>query len=548
MTDRSDVPDVTVVVAVYNTMPALTECLESLVRQSIGLDRIEIVAVDDGSTDDSGKELDRFAERFPGTFKVIHQENSGGPARPNNVALANATGRYVFFVGSDDYLGPEALERMIAMADANDSDVVLGKMVAVGDRSVPRAIFRSTEANVPLIGSGALYAISNTKMYKRSLIEEHGIRYAEDLPVSCDMPFTLEMYVRSRTVSVVADYDCYYAVRRDDDSNITYRARFENRLKVCAYALDKLRDLAGPGDLYDAFAIRLLKVDLAWIFGTNFLAMTPERRAECVRATGRFMEEYYRTSFDSVEHRLTVPERLRFRWVFEGRADELAELVRLDTSGTMPPTVLEGDHAYARYPGFRDSRYSLPDSSFELRGAITGRLGSGTVLESAGWHQEGDGFALDVTVRLPVLGETDSLQMRLASGPMPKSADGAGARRLDEGERLPDPVGTAAHALAPGGDGTLITSRIPLHRVRTELGLRVSVDVAGRTYEIPVRGKGRPMPLARLWAGDVPYRVSARVNTKGRMVVRTGPLRPPKKSLGSRLRSLLTGAKRSKRK
>ncbi len=53
-------PDVTVVVAVYNTMPYLTECLNSLVRQTIGTDRMQIVAVDDGSTDRGGAELDRF--------------------------------------------------------------------------------------------------------------------------------------------------------------------------------------------------------------------------------------------------------------------------------------------------------------------------------------------------------------------------------------------------------------------------------------------------------------------------------------------------------
>src|SRR3978361_2097462 len=90
------IPDVSVVIAVYNTMPYLTECLKSVLGQSIGVDRIEVVAVDDGSTDDSGAELDRWAQRHPGTVKVIHQANSGGPAAPSNRALDVVTGRYVF--------------------------------------------------------------------------------------------------------------------------------------------------------------------------------------------------------------------------------------------------------------------------------------------------------------------------------------------------------------------------------------------------------------------------------------------------------------------
>ena len=86
-------PDVSVVLAVYNTMPYLTECLASLAGQSIGPARMEVVAVDDGSTDGSGAELDRFARRHPGPVTVLHQANSGGPAGPFNRGLDAATGR-----------------------------------------------------------------------------------------------------------------------------------------------------------------------------------------------------------------------------------------------------------------------------------------------------------------------------------------------------------------------------------------------------------------------------------------------------------------------
>src|ERR1043166_6812675 len=95
-------PDVTVIVAVYNPGPYLHRCLRSLAGQTIG-DRLEIIAVDDGSTDGSGAVPARSAAAHPARVTVLHQTNSGGPAGPNNRALDLAAGRYVFFVGADDY-------------------------------------------------------------------------------------------------------------------------------------------------------------------------------------------------------------------------------------------------------------------------------------------------------------------------------------------------------------------------------------------------------------------------------------------------------------
>jgi glycosyltransferase involved in cell wall biosynthesis len=534
-------PDVTVVMAVYNTMPALTECLDSLVGQSIGLDRMEIIAVDDGSTDGSAAELDRYAALHPGTVKVIHQANSGGPAGPSNRALAQASGRFVFFIGSDDYVGLEALERMVAMADRNDSDVVLGKMVAVGDRSVPRAVFRSTEPRIELIGSGALYAISNTKLYRRAMIEKHGMRFSETLPVSSDMPFTLEAYVHATTVSVVADYDCYYAVRRADDSNITYRARFEHRLQVCRHALDLLATLSGPGELYDEFAIRLLKVDLAWIFGENFLAMDQARRAECVQATAVFLEEYYGDLFDRVQERLAVPQRLRFHWVFKRDIHALAELVRMDTKGELPPTFVEGDRAYALYPGFRAPVDAAPDVGFQLLGPVPGRLGEGTRLLSLEWEQAAQDLSLAISVLIPVTGDTDSAVLRLRSTAMPKGA--GNARQVPAGEELPPAEGESVRRPAKDGRATVLSTRIPVKPVRAKLGARVYVEVAGFTYEIPLRTRGLPMPLALRWRDKVPYRASANVNPKGRLVITTAPLWE-QSPLAARMRPLLSRLKR----
>ena len=84
-------PDVSVIVPVWNAMPYLVTCLSSLLEQTIDRGRMEVVAVDDGSTDGSGEQLDLVAACWP-TLQVVHQPASGGPSRPRNVALDRASG------------------------------------------------------------------------------------------------------------------------------------------------------------------------------------------------------------------------------------------------------------------------------------------------------------------------------------------------------------------------------------------------------------------------------------------------------------------------
>ena len=81
--ERTDSVDVSVVVPVFNAMPYLREFLESLAAQDLPDDAYEVVAVNDGSTDGSGAELDAFAERHP-NVRVVHQENTGWPGGPRN--------------------------------------------------------------------------------------------------------------------------------------------------------------------------------------------------------------------------------------------------------------------------------------------------------------------------------------------------------------------------------------------------------------------------------------------------------------------------------
>ncbi|THA57508.1 glycosyltransferase [Streptomyces sp. A1136] len=90
---RTSAPDTSVIIAVHNAMSYLGECLESIVGQTPGAERAEVIAVDDGSTDGGGAGPDRYAARHP-WMRVLRQADSGGAGGPRNRALDVARGRY----------------------------------------------------------------------------------------------------------------------------------------------------------------------------------------------------------------------------------------------------------------------------------------------------------------------------------------------------------------------------------------------------------------------------------------------------------------------
>ena len=113
-----------ILVPVYNVEKYLEQCVESLLNQTYKGD-YEIILVDDGSTDSSGKICDRYANNHPDKIKVIHKEN-GGHTSARNEAIKNATGNYSLFCDSDDFVESKLLETVDNVLNKNpDTDMVM---------------------------------------------------------------------------------------------------------------------------------------------------------------------------------------------------------------------------------------------------------------------------------------------------------------------------------------------------------------------------------------------------------------------------------------
>ena len=114
-------PKISVIIPVYKVEQYLPECLDSIINQTYK--NLEIICIDDGSPDNSGKILDEYASK-DNRIRVIHKEN-GGISSARNAGLDIATGDWISFVDSDDWLDINTYEKLLSSADEANTDIVM---------------------------------------------------------------------------------------------------------------------------------------------------------------------------------------------------------------------------------------------------------------------------------------------------------------------------------------------------------------------------------------------------------------------------------------
>ncbi|MDX6744642.1 glycosyltransferase family 2 protein [Actinocorallia sp. A-T 12471] len=381
-------PKVSVIVPVYNCRNSLERCVGSVLAQT--LSDLELICVDDGSTDGSLELLRKVEDP---RMTVLAQPNSGGPGAPRNAGLDRATGEFVMFVDADDWLGPRALELMVAMAEDNDTDIVIGKYVGVG-RKVPVRLFRQTVARTTIYDDRPdLYAtLAPLKLFRRGLIGD--TRFPEGLKSHEDQEFTALAYFKAKAVSVLADYDAYFWVEREDGSSVMQQggAPDEAFFPVIGRVMRLVEAHTEPGNARNRMLRRHFREEVMSRFGRAYLDASAESRA-LTEAFARDLMERHLTP------EITAASAPFFRQLahclLHGRADLLPEIVAFRTAAdadevVVPLKVVAG-RVYQDTPGFGD----LPDACFDVSDRVPFRV----ALTRAEW--EGSALVLEGDVELP---------------------------------------------------------------------------------------------------------------------------------------------------
>ena len=239
-------PVVTVIMPVYKVEEFVARTIESVLAQT--LTDIEFIAVDDGSPDRSGEICDSYAA-LDSRLRVIHQENAGAPAA-RNAALDIASGKYIYFIDSDDWIEPDMLEKMAALAEENHASLIVtgflmeywqdGKNVTYRTPS-PDRNYESIEEfrrEAYKYFNSSLLSLPWNKLFVRDEIERIHLRFPNTKWDDHHFCMDYLMDCRSVVLTSAADYH-WYRSRKGSETMINYSdiRMFEKRREHFAHIL-----------------------------------------------------------------------------------------------------------------------------------------------------------------------------------------------------------------------------------------------------------------------------------------------------------------------
>lgn len=192
LTEGSSPKRVSVIIPCYNVESYLDRCLLSVIKQTIGIDQLEVICVDDASTDKTLDKLQEWARRYPVSFKVIPCAENGRQGRARNIGLQYATADYVTFIDADDWIEAQMLEEMYTVATETGVEVVAGthgvdsgdgvlQNIEAYDGPLFTAVRIETEQDRLALLQHGLHSNVWGKLYRREVFSNYNLYFPEKL-------------------------------------------------------------------------------------------------------------------------------------------------------------------------------------------------------------------------------------------------------------------------------------------------------------------------------------------------------------------------------
>lgn len=275
---------VSIIIPVYNVEQYLERCLESVVEQT--LKDIEIIIVNDGSKDKSQEIIDNYKEKY--NYIKCYIKDNGGLSDARNYGMANATGEYILFLDSDDYLKKDACENLYNISKKNNLDILKfnyfdekkNKDAFVKDKKYMNKIYNGKNYLKEVLDKDTLSIVAWNALYSREYIEKNNFQFKKGI-LHEDERWTPEVILKCKKIMHIRNV--YYFYKLNPSSITTRKDKTKNAIDI----IDTCEELF---EIYKDIEDKKLKRLLMDMLVTKYLeAFVMGALKEQVRVDKRFL-------------------------------------------------------------------------------------------------------------------------------------------------------------------------------------------------------------------------------------------------------------------
>lgn len=358
---------VSVVVPIYNVEEYLEECLISLERQT--LKDIEVLMIDDGSTDHSAFIAKKFEKKHP-NFHYFYKEN-GGLGNARNYAIPYVKGEYLIFLDSDDVVPEYAYEKMYNLAKKTGNDMIIGNVkrfnsVKQWDSALHKKVFDDDYDHTHILQKPELVydTTSWNKLFKTSFYKENNFQFPEKILYE-DIPVTIPAHFKANSIGIITDV-CYLWRTRDGVS----KSITQNRTEIKNFT-DRIKIMDMVNDFYDKNVtdeIALFMKDYKWLdvdlklYINQFLDASDEYRRIAIKEITRYVNSARPNAFQTLRN----IDQMKYYYIKENKIDRLLELLHYQKTTFQSLSIKKTQQGYIGDFPMNDIPESMKNMTREL--------------------------------------------------------------------------------------------------------------------------------------------------------------------------------------
>ncbi|WP_286229704.1 glycosyltransferase family 2 protein [Neobacillus mesonae] len=348
---------VSVVVAAYNAEKFISKTIESVINQSIGFENIQLIIVDDCSTDSTGTIINDYASRFKNICSVSLSENTGSPGTPRNVGIELASGEYITFIDADDWFSKNGIEKLVGILDETGDDYVVGKTIKVetGGESIigEFASVKDRRSISPFDVRHFFYHMGPTaKMMKLSLLKENDIGFP-NMKFAEDKLFFFDVFLAASKVSTTVE-PVYYVNRTDtNQGSLTRTTNVIDKRRSDLKVIEYIQSKSLPSEKERRILNRLYEYDIVKTFD-SMLFVNSDSKDDFISVLAKAIETTQNLQYDFLEDFETPLYKAAVELYMENRIDDFINLFIWLKKDKNKKYVIKDNLPYYEVPFFND--------------------------------------------------------------------------------------------------------------------------------------------------------------------------------------------------